>query len=206
MPADQVGWRVAVILERCDERVHALLSKYVALLALPTDHLYVTTDRPTFARWIGRRTIRGSIGGAYCFVRANGRHAVLINLDRIDVSRESAIEVVVAEELLHMRDQLDGDTRGHAHHGYDRIAHRVSRLTDVPLAGIRSALLPVERRPVKYRYACPQCERRVDRRRKGTWSCGRCSPTFDRRFILRIVEVLDVPATGAASEAAKPHG
>lgn len=194
-----------MILELCDARIHDLLAKYIELLSLPTDHLYVTTHRPTFARWIGRRTIRASIGGAYCFVRANGRHTILINLDRIDVSRKSAIEVVVAEELLHMRDQLDGDTRGHAHHGYDRIAHRVSRLTGVPLAEIRRALLPIERRPFRYRYACPQCERRIDRRRKGTWSCGRCAPTFDRRFILRIVEVLDVPATVVASDGATPH-
>jgi len=191
-----------VILEKCDECIHDLLSRYIALLDLPTDHLYVTTHRPTFARWLGRRTISGSIGGAYCFVRQSGQHVVLVNLDRIDVSRESAIEVVVAEELLHMRDHLDGDTRGHAHHGYDRIAHRVSRLTGVPLPDIRSALLPVQRRPVKYRYACPRCQRRVDRRRKGTWSCGQCAPAFDRRFVLQLVEVFDVPAPQTASDSA----
>lgn len=179
----------------CDDRIRDLLSKYIALLALPTDDLYVTTDRPTFARWIGRRSIRRSVGGAYCFVRSSRRHAVLIHLDRIDTSRPSAIEVVIAEELLHMRDQLDGDVRRHSHHGYDRIAHRVSELTGVSLPEIRSALLPVQRRAVKYRYACPRCNLRVDRRRKGTWSCGRCAPRFDRRFVLTIVEELDRSAT-----------
>lgn len=180
-----------MILEMCDERIHDLLSKYIAILALPTGDLYVTTHRPTYARWIGRRSIRGSIGGAYCFVRSSHRHAVLVHLDRIDLSRPTAIEVVVAEELLHMRDQLDGDTRGHSHHGYDRIAHRVSELTGVSLPEIRSALLPVQRRAVKYRYACPRCSLRVDRRRRGTWSCGRCASRFDRRFVLTIVEEFD---------------
>lgn len=177
----------------CDDRIHGFLSKYTALLALPTSDLYVTTHRPTFARWIGRRSIRGSIGGAYCFIAAPCRHAVLINLQRIATSRPFAIDVVVAEELLHMRDQLDGDTRGHSHHGYDRIAHRVSDLTGVSLPEIRLALIPVQRRAVKYRYACPRCGLRIDRRRKGKWSCGRCAVRFDRRFLLKIVEELEPP-------------
>jgi predicted SprT family Zn-dependent metalloprotease len=93
---------------------------------------------------------------------------------------------VVAEELIHMRDHLDGDRRRHSHHGYDRIAVRVSDLTGASLEEIRSALLPVDRRPIRYVYECPQCRRQVGRRRKGTWSCGSCSPAFDRRFILRL--------------------
>lgn len=180
-----------MILKLCDDRVRVLLPKYIALLNLPADELYVTTDRPTFAGWIGRRSIRGSIGGAYCFVRSSRRHAVLINLERIDLSRPRAVEFVVAEELLHMRDQLDGDTRRHSHHGYDRIAHRVGELTGSSLPEIRAALLPITRRPVKYRYACPRCDLRIDRRRKGTWSCGRCASSFNRRFVLEIVEQFD---------------
>lgn len=180
-----------MIFDLDDDRVRDLVFKYIALLSLPVDDLYVTTHRTTFARWIGRRSIRGVIGGAYCYVRSTHHHVVLINLDRIDVSRPRAIEVVVAEELLHMRDHIDGDTRRHSHHGYDRIAIRVSELTGVSLPEIRSALLPVQRRPVKYRYGCPRCGLRVDRRRKGTWSCGRCTSSFDRRFILQIVEEFD---------------
>jgi ribosomal protein L37AE/L43A len=55
---------------------------------------------------------------------------------------------------------------------------------------IRQVLRPIERRPYRYRYACPACGIAVMRRRKGTWSCSRCAPAFDRRFILRIVEHL----------------
>ncbi len=187
-----------MILEKCDDRIVGVLSKYIALLDLPTDDLYVTTHRPTFARWIGRRSIPGAIGGAYCFVRGSQRHAVLVNLERIDLSLPFGIEVGVAEELLHMRDHLDGDLRRHSHHGYDRIARRVAELTGTSLPQIRSVLLPVQRRAVKYRYACPRCGVVVDRRRKGTWSCGRCSPRFDRRYVLTIVEELDKPSRGAA--------
>lgn len=175
-------------LVSCDGRVHDPLVRYISLLSLPTDELYVTTHRPTFARWIGRRSIRSSVGGAYCFVESKRRHAIFINLDRIDLSHPCGIDVVVAEELLHMRDHIDGDTRRHSHHGYDRIAHRVSALTGVSLPELRSALLPVRRRPVRYQYGCPRCSLRIDRRRRGTWSCGRCATTFDQRFILTIVK------------------
>jgi predicted SprT family Zn-dependent metalloprotease len=119
-----------------------------------------------------------------------GFHAILINLERIDLSLPRALEVVVAEELVHMRDHLDGDRRRHAKHGYDRIAHRVSELTGASLEEIRSALIPVKRRPYRYVYACPGCGVRVPRKRRGTWSCARCSPKFDQRYVLRIVEDL----------------
>lgn len=177
----------------CDDRVRDPLVRYISLLSLPVDDLDVTTDRPTFARWIGRRSIRSSIWGAYCFVPATRRHAVLINLDRIDVSRPHGIDVVVAEELLHMRDHIDGDMRRHAHHGHDRIARRVSALTGVALPEIRSALLPVRRRPARYQYGCPRCGLTVYRRRRGTWSCGRCGSGFDRRFILKVVKEITPP-------------
>jgi predicted SprT family Zn-dependent metalloprotease len=95
---------------------------------------------------------------------------------------------VVAEELIHMRDHLDGDRRRHAHHGHDRIAHRVADLVGVTLDEVRSALLPAARRPFRYLYQCPGCGLAVPRRRRGTWSCRRCSPRFDRRFVLRIVQ------------------
>lgn len=177
-------------IESCDDRIPPALARYAAVLDLDTTALQVTTDRPTFARWIGRGRVSAAIGGAYCFVGHRGRHAILINLERLDLGRPYAIDVVVAEELVHMRDQIDGDTRRHAHHGYDRIAHRVSALTGVPLAGIRAALLPVQRRPFRYRYACPACGFQVMRRRAGTWSCSRCAPAFDRRYLMRIVERL----------------
>ena len=176
-----------------DDRVdHAdtgeLLQRYIRLLELPVDRLRVTTDRLIFERWLGRR-VRASIGGAYAFLPRTGEHLILINLPRIDRSQPRALEVVVAEELVHMRDRLDGDLRRHAKHGHDRIAYRVSALTGASLEEIRGALLPIARRPLRYVYGCPSCGATVPRRRRGTWSCGRCAPTFDRRFILQPVVV-----------------
>lgn len=165
------------------------------LLELPVDHLWVTTSRATYRGWIGR-TVPSAFGGAYCFLGRTGDHAVLINLERIDQDQPRAVELVVAEELVHMRDRLDGDTRRHSHHGYDRIAHRVAALTSATLDEIRSTLKPVARRPLKYLYQCPGCRLTVGRRRKGTWSCARCSPRFDRRYQMRIVEEMPAPGDG----------
>jgi hypothetical protein len=174
-----------------DDRVdHAetreLLQRYIRLLELPVDRLRVATDRAVFEGWLGRR-VRSSIGGAYAFVPQRDEHLILINLPRIDRSQPRALEVVVVEELVHMRDRLDGDLRRHAKHGYDRIAYRVAELTGATLGEIRDALLPVSRRPARYLYGCPNCGASVPRSRKGTWSCGRCAPRFDPRFILQPV-------------------
>lgn len=175
------------MLDTMDQSVIALIQRYVVRLALPDDHLWVTTSRETYAKVIGRR-VPSAYGGAYCFIERQGTHAVLVNLQRIDREKDFAIEVVVAEELLHMRHYLDGDTRRHAHHGYDRIAVRVSELTGVSLPDIRSVLIPPRRRPLRFLYRCPGCHVQVRRRKRGTWSCGRCSSRFDSRFVLRLVE------------------
>jgi hypothetical protein len=177
-------------LEHCDESVVPLVEEYIRRLALPLDALHVTTDRGLYGRWLGRR-IASSYGGAYCYLRRSGIHAILINLERIDLTRPMSLEVVVAEELLHMRDHLDGDHRGHAKHGHDRIAYRVSDLTGASLEEIRSALIPVKRQPYRYIYGCPGCGVRVPRKRTGRWSCSRCSPRFDARFVLQLVERLE---------------
>ena len=170
------------------EETRKLLERYVALLALPTERLRVTTDRRVFQGWLGRR-LRGSIGGAYTFAPASGDHLILINLPRIDQSRPRSLEVVVAEELLHMRDRLDGDLRRHAKHGHDRIAHRVSALTGATLDEIRASVLPPVRRPARYVYECASCGVQVPRQRQGTWSCGRCASRFDQAFLLRLQSV-----------------
>lgn len=166
-----------------DGDTRRLLLEYVERFALAGEPLAVTTDRTTFQNWLGRR-VDGGIGGAYVYDRRGGRHLVLINLPRIDRSRPRSVEIVVAEELMHMRDWIDGDRRRHAKHGYDRIAVRVADVTGASLDEVRSCLLPRERRPIRYVYRCPGCARTVERRRKGTWSCARCSPTFDRRYVL----------------------
>lgn len=162
------------------------LEHYMALLDLPRDRLFVTTERSIFESWLGRR-LRSSVGGAYWFNAKNGNHYILINIPRIDRSRARALEVVVAEELIHMRDRLDGDLRRHAKHGYDRIAVRVSELTGASLDEIRGALIPVKRRPAKFVYTCPGCGTEFARQRRGHWSCGRCASRFDPRFVLQLV-------------------
>ena len=175
-----------MLLDVQDAETIRLLDRYLRLLDLPTDRLRVTTDRAVFGRWLGR-SVGSALGGAYVYLPRLGEHAVLINLARIDRSQPRAVEVVVAEELVHMRDWLDGDRRRHAKHGHDRIAHRVAALTGASLAEVRSCLLPVRRRPVRYVYQCPGCGLRVGRRVRGTWACGRCAPVFDPRFRLRLV-------------------
>src|SRR5215213_11700343 len=156
-----VSWEVG------HEETRALLERYVVVLELPTDRLRVTTERRDFERWLGRR-VRASIGGAYAFASASNEHLVLINLPRVDQSRPRSLEVVVAEELLHMRDRLDGDLRRHAKHGHDRIAHRVSALTGATLEEIRAALVSPVQRPARFVYSCPSCGVRVPRQRQGT--------------------------------------
>src|SRR5919112_5584948 len=153
--SDSPRRRLAVILEIVvgwlvdHEETRDLLERYVALLELPTDRLRVTTECRVFESWLGRR-LRSSIGGAYAFAPTSGDHLILINLPRIDQSRPRSLEVVIAEELLHMRDRLDGDLRRHAKHGYDRIAHRVSALPGATLEEIRASVLAPVRRPARY--------------------------------------------------------
>lgn len=177
---DRSRWQVE------HEETRLLLERYISVLALPTDRLRVTTDRREFARWLGR-DVRASIGGAYAFKPATREHLVFIHLARIDRSLPKSLEVVVAEELIHMRDRLDGDLRRHARHGYDRIAHRVAAITGASLEEVRAAVIPPKRRPARFMYACASCGLQVPRRMTGTWSCGRCSPTFEARYVLRLV-------------------
>jgi hypothetical protein len=175
-----------------DPETRCLLARYAELLGLPTHCLRVTSQRSTFESWLGRR-VSASIGGAYVFLPARGEHAILVNLARIDRCRPRALEIVVAEELLHMRDFLDGDFRRHAKHGDDRIARRVAALTGASPEEVRSCLLPVRRRPYRYLYACPACGVRIPRRVRGDWSCKRCSPTYETRYRLRLVDDFSLP-------------
>lgn len=166
-----------------DDETRAHLETYLRRLGLEDEPFWVTTRRADFERAIGRRA-GGGIGGAYVYHPRRRTHLVFINLARIDRSKPRAVEIVVAEELIHMRDWIDGDRRRHAKHGYDRIAHRVAELTGASLDEIRGCLLPRKPRPVRYLYRCPGCARIVERKVKGVWSCARCSPRFDRRFVL----------------------
>ena len=49
--------------------------------------------------------------------------------------------------------------------------------------GVVISLLPVKRREVRYLYRCPGCQRSIERKRRGIWSCARCAPRFDQRYI-----------------------
>jgi len=176
-----------VRIEQCDPGVVDLVNRYVEILTLPSDNLQLTTSRKVYGNWLGR-TIPSKYGGAYCFLKREKKHAVLINLERIDTTQPRAVEIVVAEELVHMRDHLDGDLRRHSHHGYDRIANKVNLLTGASFEEIRGVLIPVKRRPPHLVYQCPKCAMKVARRRRGTWSCSRCSSTYDPRFLMYLVE------------------
>lgn len=166
-----------------------LLERYQVRLDLQNAPLLVTCDKRLFEQWIGRR-VASAIGGAYVYHPLHKHHLILINLARIDHQQPQGIEIVVAEELLHMRHWLDGDRRRHARHGYDRIAIQVADLVGCSLEDVRSALLPSTRRPYRYRYQCPTCRRTVLRRKTGVWSCGSCARSFDRRHVMQLVEHL----------------
>ena len=181
--------RAEDFMEHLPEPVPELVELYVERLRLSTDALLITVHKAEFEAWLGRR-VGSSLGGAYVYLPRRKRHAILINLPRIDLEQPRALEIVVCEELVHMRDWIDGDRRGHAKHGHDRIAWRVAALTGASIEEVRAPLLPVQRRPYRYVYGCPGCGRTVRRRRKGRWSCATCSPRFDPRFELRIVEEL----------------
>lgn len=172
--------------EITDRETRVLLGRYLIEFRLDQETLWVTTDRAAFQQKLGRR-VSAAIGGAYVFHKAAKTHLVLINLPRIDRSQRKAVEIVVAEELMHMRDWIDGDRRRHAKHGYDRIAVRVASLTGATMDEVRGCLLNVARRPMRYVYRCPSCRRTIERRRRGVWSCASCSPQFDARFVLELV-------------------
>lgn len=176
-------------IELLDEHpvVEGWVRHFARLLAIEGESAWVTTERSRFEEILGRK-VSASLGGAYIYLPRRKRHLVLINVPRLNPDEPRAIELVVAEELVHLRDWIDGDRRRHSRHGYDRIAHRVAGIANASLEEVRNCLTPATRRPYKWVYACPGCGVTVYRKRRGTWSCGRCSPTFDRRFVLRIVE------------------
>jgi predicted SprT family Zn-dependent metalloprotease len=172
----------AAIARVANDEVRIHLEQYAALLGLNEEPLTIFTSRPEFESALGRR-VGASIGGAFVYHPKRRSHLILINLARIDLAKPRAVELVVVEELVHMRDWIDGDRRRHAKHGHDRIARRVAELTGASMDDIRDCLLPIKRREVRYLYRCPGCQRTIERKRQGTWSCARCSPRFDRRFV-----------------------
>lgn len=174
--------------------VVSLMERYGALFHLLEQPLRITTSRRVFGRWLGRR-IPSSYGGAYVYLSHSAEHAILINLERIDHRQPKSLEIVVAEELMHMRDWLDGDRRRHARHGHDRIAVRVARVTGASMDELRTALIPVQPREYRYVYTCPNCGRSMMRKRTGNWACRPCWQQSGRKFQLRVTD--DVSSTDA---------
>ncbi len=173
-----------------DAQCRLLLHDYLDRLALAGLPLRATDDRALFQQWLGRK-VSAQIGGAYVYQPRLKTHLIVINPSMIDRSKPKSLEIVVAEETLHMRDWIDGDRRRHAKHGYDRIAYRVAELVGATIEEVRGCLLPTVRRPFKYEYGCPRCGVVIRRRVKGTWSCGRCSPGFDRGCVFQLVRELE---------------
>jgi len=173
-----------------DLEVELWVRHFASLLAIESELAWVTTSKSGFEKILGCR-VGASLGGAYIYLPRRKRHLILINRHRLNPDEPRAIELVVAEELIHMRDWIDGDRRRHSKHGYDRIAHRVAEIAGASLDEVRNCLAPAVRRPYKWIYACPGCGVTVYRKRKGTWSCARCSPTFDRRYVLKVVAELE---------------
>ena len=171
-------------------RVVDLMVHYGDEFGLLEHPLKFTTSRRVFGRWLGRR-IPSAYGGAYVYLTHNKTHAILINLERIDHARPKSLEIVVAEELMHMRDWVDGDHRRHAKHGHDRIAHRVAHVTGSTLDDVRSALIPVQPREYRYMYQCPNCGHNVPRKRTGKWACRPCYEATGRRIPLMIAAQVD---------------
>lgn len=172
------------------QSVTELMLQYGELFNLLHEPLLITTSRRVFGRWLGRR-IPSSYGGAYVYLTHSSTHAILINLERIDHSREKSLEIVVAEELMHMRDWLDGDRRRHAKHGHDRIALRVAHLTGASMDDVRSALVPIQPRQYRYIYQCPNCGHQVPRKRRGKWACRPCYNATGRKHVLQLTAHLD---------------
>ena len=100
-----------MLLDLRDAETLHWVEHYLRVLELPAACLRVTTSRATFEGWLGRR-VGGGIGGAYVFLRRQKEHEILINLPRIDRTQPRAVEIVVAEELIHMQDQIAGVAGG----------------------------------------------------------------------------------------------
>lgn len=177
-----------------DEATISLVRTYADRFNLTDATCLVTTSRQQFGVWLGR-SVAAAYGGAYAYDRASTRHLILINVERIDRTRPRALEIVVCEELLHMRDRLDGDRRRHAKHGYDRIAHRVAALVGVSLEDVRGCLLPVATRPYRYVCRCPVCHWEVLRKKRGRWACPRC---WQKRGRMESLEFHDIPTVPPA--------
>jgi hypothetical protein len=192
------------------------LTHYWQKLHLPAEELSllaITQNRQEFTCWTGKRLNIMALG-CYCYVPAPAlssarlrkaaatstespihRHLIFIEPDM----QPRSIEVTVAHELIHLADRVNGTPRRHRHHGYDTIAADEAAITGYHLEELR-ALLHEEsarreqmrraRRPIRYLYECPNCNKKYPRTRKYSHavSCSSCDKSYNPHFRLLLAD------------------
>jgi hypothetical protein len=183
------------------------LHHYWQKLQLPAHELgllAITQDRQEFKQSTGKR-LHLMVLGCYCYLPpashhvrpgdvATHRHIIFIEPDM----QARSIEVTVAHELIHLADRINGTPRRHQHHGYDSIAADEAAITGYSLEDLRALLHEEsvrreqkrrERRPVRYLYSCPQCNKQYPRTRRYSQavSCSACDKKYNPRFRLRLL-------------------
>lgn len=84
------------------------------------------------------------------------------------------MEATMLHEMLHL----------HLQRGHDAVFQQTAAALGVPLHA--PGIAP--RRPFKYIYACPQCDRQIKRRRKGNWACAVCGQgVYKPEYRLRLI-------------------
>jgi hypothetical protein len=195
------------------------LTHYWQKLHLPAEELpllAITQNRQEYMHWTGKRLTTMTLG-CYCYVPApllpsarlrkatvtstelpTHRHLIFIEPDM----QPRSIEVTVAHELIHLADRVNGTPRRHRHHGYDSIAADEAAITGYPLEELR-ALLHEEsmrreqmrraRRPIRYLYECPNCNKKYPRTRKYSHavSCSSCDKSYNPHFRLLLQTRID---------------
>ena len=110
-----------------------------------------------------------------------------------------ALEVTVAHELIHLADRVNGTPRRHHHHGYDSIAADEAAITGYDLEDLRCLLHEESarretqrraRRPLRYLYLCPHCDKQYPRVRRYSHpvSCSQCDKTYNPLYQLVLQE------------------
>ena len=128
------------------------------------------------------------------------RHLIFIEPGMMD----RGVEVTVAHELIHLSDRVRGNPRKHHCHGSDSISMDEAAITGRDAETLRRELAEETRRreealrrkrPYKYYYYCPRCERSYPRVRRyiRPVSCGHCFRQYNPDVLLRLRLSLDGP-------------
>ncbi len=165
--------------------------------------LAITQNRNEYRQWTGKRLNPMALG-CYCYIpalphtvrrvheeRYVHRHLIFIE----PAMQPQATEVTIAHELIHLADRVHGTPRRHRHHGYDSIATDEAAVTGYALQELRALLhqesqrldqLRRARRPIRYLYECPHCNKQYPRVRRYTHSvsCSSCDKSYNPQFKL----------------------